>query len=152
MLSQTDKSESAFTRSILSILERRHGGMNFKHADLFSTGVPDISHVSKGNTWWLELKVIEQATYEKFYEAVTLEKNKLQFINMRRLDKCSRGKAWYLALALDLDKVIYARPRTFHMAEHRNQIFGPEDEHEALFQILSGRYNEQPTTSISTQD
>lgn len=105
-------SETDFTRKVMEVLKGNFPGFSQKHADRFSTGVPDITHTMSGFTWWLELKTVPLATYEDFKWIVKHPKNKLQFTDMRTLDAASHGRAWYIFKSAD-GAVSYARPGAF---------------------------------------
>jgi hypothetical protein len=57
------KTESKLTRQILSQLTSRNPQWEvIKHADRFSTGIPDASFTLGPKTFWLELKVLQKLT------------------------------------------------------------------------------------------
>lgn len=81
--------ESSWTSGIVSYL-KDNGCMTFKHADGFTTGVPDVSSTVNFRTTWLEMKLIKKG--EKLWSRV--KENKIQYDNMLILSRL--GRAYYI--------------------------------------------------------
>jgi hypothetical protein len=105
--------ESDYTRKVLKVLENFRGVVT-KHSDRYTKGVPDLSATGYSQTWWCEIKVAEDKPGEQFprYRERVME-DLVQFMLMRRLEKFSGGRAFYLMYdpAFDVHAVI--RPEAF---------------------------------------
>jgi len=74
------------------------GSVVIKHADAFTSGVPDLSVTWKGKTSWLEIKYANPEIIER----------KIQNLMMKRLS--IQGSAWYVIYDCVENRTVIVNP------------------------------------------
>jgi hypothetical protein len=108
--------ESGLARKVIDVFADKPFEV-IKHADRFRKGVPDFSVTGQSQTWWLEIKIIEDKWSGKYnidvpFRARVME-DIVQFMTMRRLSKRSDGRAFYLAYDWDTKQFHVTKPEFF---------------------------------------
>lgn len=84
--------EAKLTRNLLLIVGHELGGsVIFKHADRFTSGIPDSSIIWNSKTIWLEIK----------HANPKIKDTGIQEHTMLRLNLASPGLAWYVVYFQD---------------------------------------------------
>jgi hypothetical protein len=106
------KDETALKRDDLVPSLKAHLGpafVVFRHEDLFTGGIADISVTGRGRTSWVEVKILKAG--ESLRKCVR-GKAALQLATMEKLAIASDGRAWYVIYDLRKPKapetLIYA--------------------------------------------
>jgi hypothetical protein len=129
------KSEGALSSALLSAARLRLPGVvAFKHADRFTSGVPDIS-LSWGRTAWLETKATDAPR-------IRLHKNwGLQLLTAQRLERAT-GLCWFVVFSERADGRLtrIVRPRDMKITGDWSESVAafPGYDHEGVIEFIKG--------------
>lgn len=93
--------ESKFSKDYVSVAIREiaasygEEAVISKHCDLFTKGIPDLTASFKGQTFWIESKVLRKGD-KNLGEEIRARKQQLQHLKMTNLWHATEGKAVYI--------------------------------------------------------
>jgi hypothetical protein len=114
------RDESYWTRKLMDYLVEKHkrDWLFYKLADHFTAGIPDVTIMAHGNTFWFELKVLKPG--ENMSDRI--RKDALQFHDMCKIEEIG-CPAWYLVF-LPGDTLQYLAVRPSYIKDAVPQLAG----------------------------